>query len=90
MASIVVGCSSFEGGTTREFFDVKVKTNVVEKTEVKIRTFFDGKSGLTKMKNSITPATSGTTIGELNQETSGSNAVQVLKIVVEGAGNIIK
>jgi hypothetical protein len=80
-----VGCSHFNGTTTRTYFDPKLNALVTEKTAVKAGTFFDSKSGLTKMKNSITTATSGTTVGELNQESSGSNAIQVIKIVVEGA-----
>lgn len=83
---ILCGCSSFNGGTTREYIDPKTNVPVTEKTAVKIKTFFDGKSGLTKLKNSITPATSGTSVGDLNQETSGTNAVHVLRIIVEGAG----
>lgn len=83
------GCSSLKTETTKIYIDPKLQTEVREDTLTKVRTFFDAKSGLANLKNSITPQTSGATIGNLNQESSGSNSVQTLKIIFEGGKGFV-
>lgn len=87
---VLSACTSFRAETTKDYIDPKLQVPVKEHTLAKARSFFDSKSGLNKLKNSITTTTSGTTVGELNQESSGSNAVQVVKIVVETVAPPIK
>jgi len=83
-ALLFAGCSSLKTDTSKTYFDPKIGTNVTETTSTRARTFFDAKSGINKLSNKVTGTTSGTTIGDLNQESSGTNAVNVLKIIVEG------
>lgn len=79
-------CARF---TTRQTDISTVSTNGIPTrtitTEATARTFFDAKSQLTNFKATQTDKTQGASVGSLNQESSGSNAVQVLKIIVEGA-----
>lgn len=77
------GCASSRV-TTKE---VDPDTGIVRTTEVRAHTFFDSKSELAKPKATITDKTATSSAGAMAQESSGSNAVQVLKIVVEGAAS---
>lgn len=86
---IWAGCTSIKGHTEKTYIDPKLNIPVKEVTDFGGKTFFDGKSAIANLKNSITPQTSGTSIGAVNQESSGSNAVQVVKIIIEAAEKAI-
>lgn len=68
--------------------------DATERTRVRVYTFFDSKSQLTKFRNTtgqtgngsnIWSYPSGTSIGALNEESSGSNVVAIAGAVVQGA-----
>ena len=59
-----------------------------EATRVSVRTFFDGKSDLAKARLTTTDKTQGVTLAGIETESSGTNAVNVLRIVVEGAAKL--
>ena len=78
---VLSGCSrlSIEQVESAPLNDVK-KT-----TSLRAWTFFDAKSELAKARTTMTEKTQGVSVSGLTQESSGSNAVQVLRIVVEAA-----
>lgn len=80
-----VGCASFKTTQTDERLNEKTGEKTTVTTVVKARTFFDAKSELAKFKADQSDAKQSATVGSLKSETSGTNAVNVLKIVVEGA-----
>lgn len=80
---ILSGCAHLKS-TTTETTDPKTQV-VTRKTKVSVYTFYDSKSDVAKFKNSITDKTTGTTIGGLSQEASGTNANALVSSVVEGA-----
>lgn len=79
------GCAGFQTRQT----DTEYWTNGLPKrattTIASSHTFFDSKSALAKWRASQSEKTQGASVGSLGQESSGSNAVQVLRIVVESA-----
>ncbi len=80
VACVGTGCASSRVHTLETHLDgTKVET------EVRAHTFFDSKSELAKPKASVTEKTASSAVGSMSQESSGSNAVQVVKIIVEGA-----
>lgn len=79
------GCTTYKGTTTKTEIDHTTGDKIVTETKTAVRSFMDGKNELTKQKTAITKTTQGSSVGELNQESSGSNVVQTLRIVVEGA-----
>lgn len=87
----LVGCAST---TTRQREVTSMApdgtTTETRDTTLKSRTFFDSKSELAKARLSTTDKTQGVTISGLSNESSGSNAVQMLKIVVEAAAPAAK
>lgn len=80
------GCAKFITTQEDTSYDATTgnKTRTIT-TQASARTFFDANSQLAKFKATQTDKTQSATVGTLNQESSGSNAVQVLRIVVEGA-----
>ena len=81
----MTGCAGF--GTTQQ--DIEYWTNGLPRrkttTYARSHEFFDSKSTLSHWKASQSEKSQTASVGSLSQETSGSNAVQVLRIVVEGA-----
>lgn len=75
------GCARFVTTQT----DTRNGTNTAITTRVKATTFFDSKSALTAFKASQTEKSQSATVGSLNQETSGSNAVNMVDTVVRAA-----
>lgn len=90
LAIPLAGCAYLHSVTVRT---LDPRTNsVAETTQVRCYTFFDGQSALAKFRNT-TGATgsngfvfpSGTSIGALNQESSGTNAISLIEAVSSGA-----
>ena len=77
---LLCGCSSFNSQQTK----IEPDGTRIESRQT-VRTFFDGKSTVGKLRASTTDKTQGLTVGSISEETSGSNAVNVLKIIVTGA-----
>lgn len=81
-AAVVVlcaGCASFS--TTQEDLSYDEFTGAATRkivTRAASRTFFDAKSQLARFKATQTDKSQSAQVGELGQETSGTNAVQVL------------
>jgi hypothetical protein len=50
-----------------------------------VTTFFDGKSDIAKLRASSTDKTTGLTVGSIAEETSGTNAVDLVTRVVGAA-----
>lgn len=86
------GCAHFASRTLEET-PTLVGTNVVivsKTSHMYVTTFFDAKSSLTKAANSpsITSTnqySAGTRLGGLNQESSGSNAVDIVNSAIGAA-----
>lgn len=83
---VLTGCSTFTVNQT------DISTTLPDGTETrtitsetKARTFFDAKSGLANFKTTQTDKTQSSSVGSLNQEASGSNAVNVVQAVTEAA-----
>lgn len=83
---VAVGCSHFSTKQTDiSTTDENGTTTRTITTTASANTFFDGRSSLASFKATQTDKTQGASVGSLSQETSGTNAVNVLKIIVEGA-----
>jgi hypothetical protein len=81
MVTVFSGCSTFTSTqTTRD-----PSTGIEVTTKIRARTFFDAKSDLAKLRTTQTDKTQGVSIGGLGQETSGTNAVELIDRVVRAA-----
>ncbi len=90
-ALAAVACASTTGCASSRVHTLETRLDGTQvETEVRAHTFFDSKSELAKPKALVTDKTASSAVGSMNQESSGSNAVQVLKIVVEGAVSAAK
>lgn len=81
------GCARFTTNQTQNDVlspDGKTITRVTT-TRASATTFFEAKSSLANFKASQTDKTQSATVGALNQEASGSNAVALTEAVVRGA-----
>lgn len=80
VALCLCGCTTFRSD--------QVKTDpdgtVTESHQV-VRTFWDSKSAVAKLRASTTDKTQGLTVGSIDQESSGTNALTLIGIVVESA-----
>ena len=74
------GCSSVNIQQHEVMIDGTVRDSTVRQ-----HSFMDGKSEINNTKTTMTDKTQGIGIGKMAQDSNGSNAVQVLRIVVEGA-----
>ncbi len=81
----VAGCSTFHTTQT----DVRENPTTGEKTTITTHasatTFFDSKSTLANFKAAQTEKSQGASVGSLSQESSGSNAVNLVEGVVSAA-----
>jgi len=77
------GCARFS--TTQK--DVRDGTTTTITTKATSWTFFDSKSALAKWKATQTEKSQGAEVGGLNQESSGTNAVDLIRAIAEGAVN---
>ena len=72
------GCSSFRTVQTDERINAKTGEKTKISTKATSRTFFDSKSALTSFKAAQTEKSQGASVGSLNQESAGTNAVNTL------------
>jgi len=78
----LAGCSTFSSKQTVERSPDGLETIT---TTIKARTFFDGRSELAKLRTTQTDKTQGVNLGALGQESSGTNAVELVDRVVRAA-----
>lgn len=80
VAPTLVGCASFKSTQTETQADGTVRSTVV-----KVRTFWDSKSDLSKLRASTTDKTQGLTVSGLSEASSGTNAVVLIEGVTRAA-----
>ncbi len=86
VALATAGCAHFSTTQTDRFYDSDTGKLAGEKvTRAASFTFFDSKSALTAFKASQTDKTQGASVGSLAQEAYGTNAVQAIRLIIEGA-----
>jgi hypothetical protein len=85
----LAGCAHYTTTQSDTSYEKGIPSRTIT-TKVKVGTFFDAKSELAKSKAMQTDKTQSSALGGMSQETSGSNAVQVVKIVIEGAASTVK
>ena len=79
---LCTGCTSFLAVQTEV---VVSETNRTERTtKVSATSFFDSKSELTKFRSTMTDKSQGQSIGNLSQESSGTNAVALAEALARG------
>ncbi len=81
LLTFLTSCSTFKTTQTESYIDGK--TNKI--TQVTIRTFFDANAELAKLRTTFTDKSQGITVGNLNETSSGSNAVNILSLIAEAA-----
>lgn len=74
------GCARFSSHQEQTMPDGSTK----EQRQV-MWTFFDGKSEVAKLRASTTEKTQGLSVGNISEETSGTNAVDLVERVVGAA-----
>ena len=82
LAALAVGCARFNSTVTERNTPDGSTERV---TKVNAGTLFDSKSELTKLNSGQTDKSQKVSIGSLNQESSGSNAVSFAESVVGAA-----
>jgi len=82
------GCASFTTTQTDERINEKTGEKTKVTTKAKATTFFDSKSSLGNFKANQTEKTQGASVGTISQESNASNAVQTLRLIIEGAKTI--
>ena len=86
LIAVSTGCAQFSTIQTDRYYDAKTGKLASEKTtHASSYTFFDSKSALTAFKASQTDKTQGASVGALAQEAYGTNAVQAIRLIIEGA-----
>ena len=86
LIAVLTGCAHFSTLQTDRFYDSETGKLAGEKTtRAASYTFFDSKSALTAFKASQTDKTQGASVGGLAQEAYGTNAVQAIRLIIEGA-----
>jgi hypothetical protein len=81
IACLSAGCTHFKV-TQNESGE---GTNMVRRTTTSAWTFFDSKSELAKLRASTSDKTQSTSVGSLNAESSGSNAVSLFSEGIRAA-----
>lgn len=80
---LLCGCAHFTSEQTET--RTEGTNTVILKSQQRITTFFDSKTGIAKMRVSRTEKTTGITVGGFEQESSGSNVVGLIESVSKGA-----
>lgn len=81
LAGCSFGCSSFTSSQRRTEAD-----GTITESKQKIRTFFDAKTEVAKLRASTTDKTQGLTVGSISTESSGSNVVSLTEASFRGLG----
>lgn len=84
----LTGCAHLASRTSKTTIDANGKPELTT-THINITTFFDSKSEVAKVRTSVADKTSGTSIGSLNQEASGTNANQLAASIMEGVATAL-
>jgi len=79
------GCARFRSTQTETACDGTQKI-----TRVTVTTFFDGKSDLAKLRASTSDKTQTLNLSGLDQSTSSTNAVEVLRLISLIVGTVAK
>lgn len=74
------GCARFSSYQEQTRLD-----GTMVKQRQSVTTFFDGKSEIAKLRASTTDKTQGLTVGGLSEETSGTNAVNLVENITRAA-----
>jgi hypothetical protein len=80
-ALALVGCARFKTIQTDTSYDSKGNPSRAITTKATSTTFFDSKSSLTTFKANQTDKTQSASVGSLNQESNGTNAVDLVSRV---------
>lgn len=84
-ALVASGCSTFVTRQTDASFDATTGAPTRQiTTTAKARTFWDSRSALANFKATQTDKTQSATVGGLNQESSGTNAVNLVESIARG------
>lgn len=79
------GCSQFRTVQTDERYNEQTGEKTTITTKASSSTFFDSKSSLAKWKASQTEKSQGAEVGGLQQESNGTNIVNLFEAVARGA-----
>ena len=79
------GCSSFRTSQSDSRYNEKTGEITTITTKASSFTFFDSKSSLAKWKATQSEKSQGAEVGGLEQETSGTNTVDLIRALAEGA-----
>ena len=79
------GCSSFRTTQTDARYNEKTGETTTITTKASSFTFFDSKSSLAKWKATQSEKSQGAEVGGLEQETSGTNTIDLIRALAEGA-----
>jgi len=82
-AALLCGCARFRSTQTEIAPDGTQRI-----TRVCVTTFFDGRSDLAKLRASTTDKTQGLTLAGLDQSSSSTNAVEILRHVAAILGAV--
>lgn len=86
LAALLAGCAQFTTTQTDRFYDSDTGKLAGEKTTVASSyTFFDSKSSLATWTAKQTDKTQQANVGGLAQEAYATNAVQAIRLIIEGA-----
>lgn len=81
VATSLTGCASFSTNQVDERTNETTGEKTKVSTKVTVRTFFDAKSQLANSKATQTEKSQGASLGAISNESSGTNAVNVLNAV---------
>jgi hypothetical protein len=77
---LLAGCSTFHSEQTQTAPD-----GTTTKTTVQLRSFWDSRSELAKLKTTLSDKNQGVSIGGINQESASSNAAALLHGIISAA-----
>jgi hypothetical protein len=79
------GCARFTTTQIDERTNIQTGETTTITTKASSFTFFDSKSSLAKWKATQSEKSQGAEVGGLDQETSGTNTVDLIRALAEGA-----
>jgi hypothetical protein len=79
------GCAHFSSVQTDTLAD-----GTVRQTRVRVVTVFDAHNDLAKLRASTTDKTQGVSLAGLDQNSSSTNAVEVLRLIAQIVGTVAK
>lgn len=82
--ALLCGCAHYSTHQTDTSYGTNGPTREI-KTEVSVYTFFDSKSEVVKSRVTQTDKTQSSSVGALNQESSGTNVIGLVEAISAGA-----